>query len=152
MAYNYGNYGNGNMMYYPTATGIQNPNMNMNPNYQAATPVQQMPQSPTGINWVRGEAGARAWHLNPGESALLMDSEAPVLYAVSADVYGRPLPMETYDLIKRDNSIVNMPQSNSHSSENSREQYVKMSELEDKITEIVQKAMKSNERQAKSNG
>lgn len=150
MAYNYGNYGNGNM-YYPTATGPQN--INMNPNYQAAPQMMQaMPQSPTGINWVRGEAGARAWHLNPGESALLMDSEAPVLYAVSADVYGRPLPMETYDLIKRDNSIVNMPSASNNSQENPREQYVKMSDLEDKITEIVQKAMKSNERQAKSNG
>ena len=145
MAYNYGNYGNGNM-HYPTATGIQNPNMN--PNYQAAP---QIPQMPTGINWVRGEAGARAWHLSPGESALLMDSEAPVLYAVSADVYGRPLPMETYDLIKRDNSIVNMPQP-SQASGNPGEQYVKMSDLEDRITEIVQKAMKNNERQAKSNG
>lgn len=149
MAYNYGNYGNGNM-YYPTVTGPQN--VNMNPNYQAAPQVQQMPQSPTGINWVRGEAGARAWHLNPGESALLMDSEAPVLYAVSADVYGRPLPMETYDLIKRDNSIVNMPSASNNSQENPRDRYVKMSDLEDKIAEIVQKAMKGNERQAKSNG
>ena len=148
MAYNYGNYGNGNM-HYPTVTVPQN--VNTTPNYPAATPVQQMPQSPTGINWVRGEAGARAWHLSPGESALLMDSEAPVLYAVSADVYGRPLPMETYDLIKRDNSIVNMPQP-AQASGNPGEQYVKMSDLEDKITEIVQKALKNNERQAKSNG
>lgn len=142
MAYNYSN--------YPYQQPMSNQqNYSYNQNYQLPGPnqmpqMQQMPMQNTiqrqpsnSINWVQGEAAARSYQLNPGESALLMDSEAPVLYAKTVDVYGRPMPMEIYDLVKRD-TIVDSNQSYSRSP---GEQYVKVSELEDKIYEIVRKAM-----------
>lgn len=51
----------------------------------------QMPQQNTcAINWVQGEAGAKAWIVNPGASVLLMDSEAQRFYIKSTDQTGMP--------------------------------------------------------------
>ncbi|MCQ2558841.1 MAG: hypothetical protein MJ135_06965 [Oscillospiraceae bacterium] len=40
--------------------------------------------------WVQGEAGAKAYSLRPGESAFLMDSEAPMAYLKRTDANGMP--------------------------------------------------------------
>ena len=74
-------------------------------------PQQQMPQqqyrqqpqqpAPNGIIWVQGLAGAKSFLLAPGQSALLMDSEAPVFYIKSADQSGMP-SMQIYDYKKRE--------------------------------------------------
>ena len=64
---------------------------------------RQQPQqpAPNGIIWVQGMAGAKSFLLAPGQSALLMDSEAPVFYIKSADQSGMP-SMEIYDYKKRE--------------------------------------------------
>lgn len=43
-----------------------------------------------GINWVQGEAGARAWMVSPNSSTLLMDSEEQKFYIKTADGSGMP--------------------------------------------------------------
>lgn len=56
----------------------------------------QMPMSaPTnmqtsGINWVQGDVGARAFPVGPGNSVILMDSEGDYFYIKSADMSGMP--------------------------------------------------------------
>ena len=93
MAYNYGNYyGNntswnamnqpvnysqgmnyqqpGNVSYSPSYGQTQQPQMNQMPMQQN---YSQGSQQHTGINWVQGQAGANAFYLAPGQSALLMD-------------------------------------------------------------------------------
>lgn len=57
-----------------------------NPMTQAAQMMQ--PQSP--MQWVQGEAAAKAWSVPPGGSAVLWDSEAPLIYIKSADQMGMP--------------------------------------------------------------
>lgn len=57
-----------------------------NPMMQAAQMMQ--PQSP--MQWVQGEAAAKAWSVPPGGSAVLWDSEAPLIYIKSADQMGMP--------------------------------------------------------------
>ena len=99
MAYNYGNY-------YPT------PMNNFSPQY-SQTPMNQMqmnnmqmqpqmqPQSNNaGFVWVQGEAAAKAYPVAAGNSVLLMDSEAPVLYMKSTDVSGRPLSKQIFKEIR----------------------------------------------------
>jgi len=86
---------------------------------QPQTNYQQMPQQPQmsyqaptqnqSIICVQGEAGAKAYPVAAGQSVLLMDSEDAVLYVKSTDHTGRPLPMESYDLVKRE-SVVNVSQ------------------------------------------
>ncbi len=150
MAYNYGNYyGNAPINgtgYIPQGTAYnyaQQPQMM--DGYQRST-YQQQPQmsyqAPTqnqSIIWVQGEAGAKAYPVAAGQSVLLMDSEDAVLYVKSTDQTGRPLPMESYDLVKRE-SVVNVPQISQKSHGNDQE-YVKMSDLEGKINDMVTKAV-----------
>lgn len=143
MAYNYGNYQSS--PYYPTAvSGSWSPN-----NYQATVPMQPVqqpqpqsqPQTNQGFVWVQGEAGAKAYPVAAGNSVLLMDSENPVLYMKSTDASGRPLPIETYDLVKREpvstQPVIPKPQQ----PQVDLSEYVKMSDLEAKVQELVNKAL-----------
>ena len=148
MAYNYGNYyGNAPMngTGYSQGYGMQQPQMNYQQNYQQ--PSYQMSPQPQpqmqnqSIIWVQGEAGAKAYPVAAGQSVLLMDSEDAVLYVKSTDMTGRPLPMESYDLVKRD-TVVSLPQiSQKAQPAKMGEEYVKKSDLESTINEIVEKAV-----------
>lgn len=61
--------------------------------------------SNAGFVWVQGEEAAKAYPVAPGNKVLLMDSDNPVLYVKTADNTGRPMPLETYDLVLRVNKI-----------------------------------------------
>lgn len=149
MAYNYGNmgysqnygnyYGNAPMNGTGYSNGMQQPQMNYQQNYQQPQMSYQAPMQNQSIIWVQGEAGAKAYPVPAGQSVLLMDSEDAVLYVKSTDQTGRPLPMESYDLVKRE-SVVNVPQISQKSHGNDQE-YVKMSDLEGKINDMVTKAV-----------
>ena len=128
MAYNYGNTGyshyggtyygnapmNGSGQQGTAYNYTQQPQMTdsyTRPMYQQSPPQMsyQAPMQNQSIIWVQGEAGAKAYPVAAGQSVLLMDSEDAVLYVKSTDQTGRPLPMESYDLVKRE-SVVNVPQ------------------------------------------
>lgn len=49
-----------------------------------------------GVNWVQGEAGARAWLMGANSTVLLMDSERPAFYIKQTDQYGMPMPLRTF--------------------------------------------------------
>jgi hypothetical protein len=53
-------------------------------------PTQNQQQNNNGIIWVVGENGADSYLVAPGQTVLLWDSTAPVLYLKSADNMGRP--------------------------------------------------------------
>lgn len=143
--YNYGNYqANGMTNGYNTGNGQQ-----YYPNQQYSQAQMPMNQSYSqgggtqGFVWVQGEAGAKAYPVAAGVSVLLMDSEAPVLYMKSTDVSGRPLPIETYDLVKRESvvSTQGYSQSNQLPMREDMSQYVKTSDLEAKVEELVNKVL-----------
>ena len=151
MAYNYGNmgysqnygnyYGNAPMNGAGYSNGIQQPQMNYQQIPQQPQMSYQAPTQNQSIIWVQGEAGAKAYPVAAGQSVLLMDSEDAVLYVKSTDMTGRPLPMESYDLVKRD-SVVNIPQiSQKAQPAQMSEEYVKMSDLEGKVNDMVEKAV-----------
>lgn len=58
-------------------------------------PVQAQQQY-TDINWVQGENGAKSALVGPGQTKLLMDSEARRFYIKTADMSGMPLPLRRF--------------------------------------------------------
>lgn len=147
MAYNYGGY---QFQPIPQYTGQQYSGqqfqnvptqMPQMPAQSYQQPVQQQ-QTNSGFVWVQGEAGAKAYPVAAGNSVLLMDSENPVLYMKSTDATGRPLPMEVYDLVRRD-TAPQIPRSQAAPVQQQIDlsDYVKMSDLEAKVTELVNKAL-----------
>ena len=55
-----------------------------------AAPTQPPQADPGGIIWVQGEAGAKAYHVAPGNTVQLWDSEDTAIYLKSADMAGMP--------------------------------------------------------------
>lgn len=64
------------------------------PQYQnpmsAGYPAQPAPQAGSPMQWVQGEAAAKAWTVPPSTSAVLWDTEAPLIYIKTADQTGMP--------------------------------------------------------------
>ena len=75
--------------YPPVGTGYQ-PMFNL----QSQQPNNQ-------IQWVQGEAGAKAYPIAPGSTVLLMDSESSVFYIKSSDATGIPQPLRAFDYTER---------------------------------------------------
>lgn len=63
-------------------------------------PAQPQAQQGTPI-WVQGEGGAKSFLVAPGQSLILMDSEAEVFYIKSTDASGVPLPLRVFDYKER---------------------------------------------------
>lgn len=79
--------------YGPQMGGMQ---MNQQtPQMQAQQPTQGAPL------WVQGEAGAKSFLVAPGQSLILMDSEAEVFYIKATDPSGVPLPLRIFDYKER---------------------------------------------------
>lgn len=64
---------------------------------------QQMPQNQQNspIIWVQGEAAARSYMVAPGNTVMLMDSDASTFYLKSADGSGVPQPLRIFDYTER---------------------------------------------------
>lgn len=85
--------------------GLPAPNYQMPMAYQQQYPQPQQAVSNTPINtnrssgiiWVQGEAGAKAYPVAPGNSVLLMDSENDVFYIKSTDISGIPAPLRMFN-------------------------------------------------------
>lgn len=61
------------------------------------TPIMSNQNRSTGMVWVQGEAGAKAYPVAPGNSVLLMDSESDVFYIKSTDASGVPMPLRVFN-------------------------------------------------------
>lgn len=95
--------------------GLPAPNYQLPMQYQQQYPIQQTisntpinsTNNSSGIVWVQGEAGAKAYPVAPGNSVLLMDSEAECFYIKSTDSSGVPMPLRafTYTEIVQSNEV-----------------------------------------------
>lgn len=120
------------------------------PNYQTPIPYQQQyPQvqqtisntpitsnqnTANGIIWVQGEAGAKAYPVAPGNSVLLMDSEAECFYIKSTDSSGIPMPLRVFSY----NEIVQTQQTQHQQNMTAdTEQYVTKSEF-DELKKVIE--------------
>lgn len=88
------------MAYNPFPVGYQPQQLYYQPNYQ---PVQNAPQNQnTGIIWVSGVAGAKAYMVAPNTTVQLWDSESQTIFLKSADASGMP-SMKILDYTIREN-------------------------------------------------
>lgn len=51
--------------------------------------------------YVQGEAAAKAYPVAPGQFAVLIDTELPVIYTKTTDQFGRPQPIKILDYVER---------------------------------------------------
>lgn len=125
--------------YFPTG---YNPMGNYNP-YQVGQyqQVQNTQQAQTGgLQWVQGEAGAKAFPMGAAQSALLMDSENNVFYIKSTDNSGMPLPLRTFDY--RERTAQNAPKAAQNAPQTAIDTslFVTRDELEKRLAELVAKS------------
>lgn len=84
---------------YLTGGAYSSPYLNtgFNPVYYN-TPQPQMPATPqNNIEWVQGEAGAKAHQIGPGGTHLLMDTEEQRFFIKSVDANGIPQPLRKFE-------------------------------------------------------
>lgn len=104
-------------------------------NYQPSYNAYQMPQQnqQTGIVWVQGLEGAKAYPVGAGNNVLLMDSESSVFYIKSTDPSGMPQPLRVFDYKERTQATVNTSD------------YVTKDELEKRLAQLQPRKVKKDE-------
>lgn len=95
--------------------------------------------------WVYSDAHAESFPVAPGKTVLLMHYNEPILYLKSVDMNGRPLPMEKYGLVRYDNGYSQAPQLTGQvqQPQANMNEYVKKSELESQVNDIMNRNMSS---------
>lgn len=109
------------------------------PQYQQPMPQQQQNN---GLTWVQGIEGAKSHFVEPGRSALLMDSESNSFFIKSADVSGMPLPLRIFDYQERTAQNAQKP---SVTAAIDTDRYITREEFESRITAITAQLKESEE-------
>lgn len=138
---NYGNYqqqGMG-MNGMPNVTPVNNYQQNIQPQ-PYVNPQVNANQPINGFVWVQGEMEAMMYPVAAGNSVILMDSENPVMYMKTREGTGKYLPLETYDLVKREPAGSSQGNSIPGSAVDMSE-YVKLKDLDQIISEKVKAAV-----------
>ena len=101
-------------------------------------PQTQAQPNSSGLIWVQGESGAKSFMVAPGQSVLLMDSEAMVFYIKTADASGVPLPLRTFHYTETIQSAA-APE---RPPEEPKPEYVTREEFEARVAELLKKEVK----------
>lgn len=94
--------------YYPAP--MQDNLMQMRQQYQPPQQAQQPTAQNSGVIWVQGEEGAKAYMVAAGNSVLLMDSEKHSFYIKSTDQSGMPMPLRIFDYTERNEQPQKKPE------------------------------------------
>lgn len=126
--------------YYRTGTSVPTVPTVQGQYYQQAAP-QPQPQIPMeGAKWVQGEIGARAYPVQPGRMAILMDSEDSIFYMKSVDIYGVPMPLRKFRFTEIVEEQKSLPQGNSTQMDVSN--FITKDEFDQKLKEKLEELMK----------
>lgn len=117
--------------YYPQYYGNQQ--MPQNAPNLASNARQQINNQ---IIWVQGEAAAKAYPVDPGQSVQLMDSEESVFYIKSTDQSGMPQPLRIFDYKERTSE-----RSTPAAAKNTNDDFVSRKEFEE-FREDVKRSIK----------
>lgn len=97
----------------PAAYQYQGYPQGQQPPQMVAAPMQPQPIQPaqqqTGIIWVQGEAGAKAYPVPNGGSVLLMDSESQRFYIKAVDLSGMPQGLRKFTFVEEGAQTVLQP-------------------------------------------
>lgn len=83
------------MNYYPTYNGPYTVPQTM-------APIQNQPQTQNTFVWIQGEEAARNYPVAPGNTVVLIESDKPIMYMKSADLSGRPQPIQIRYLVSEE--------------------------------------------------
>ena len=112
--------------------------------YSQAPMMTQHPNT-SGIIWVQGEVGAKAYPVSPGSSAILMDSEDERFYIKSTDASGMPLPLRVFSYSEE----VSVQQSHDNAHVDTS-QFVTRQELEEMLNDRMTTSQKKGKTNAES--
>ena len=101
---------------------------NYNPYMMPYNP-QQNQQQGQGIIWVQGRNSALSYPLGAGQSAILMDSDAPYVYKKEIGIDGKPLPLTVFRLVQEDEK---------QEKNDPMKDYVKADQIDEIISEKVE--------------
>lgn len=104
------------------------------PAMQQFQQVMQPQQQSSGLTWVQGIEGAKSHFVEPGRSALLMDSESNSFFIKSADTSGMPLPLRIFDYKER---IVQQASQQPTAAVIDTSSYITREEFEQRIAQII---------------
>ncbi len=115
-----------------------NPQQYWNPMPTNNTGANQMPvqnqQNGGSFAYCMGIEGAKAFPIAPNQTVFLMDSNDPIAYIKSADMSGKQT-LRIFDMVERSE------ESASEEPKIDMSEYVKRSDIEDMISDAVDKAM-----------
>lgn len=117
------------MNYYPTYNGPYTVP-------QTVAPIQNQPQVQNTFAWIQGEEAAKAYPVAPGNTIVLIESDKPIMYMKSADLSGRPQPMQVRYLVSKED--YDKIQNGSSFSEN-EDKYVTKEVFEKYVSEAANK-------------
>ena len=89
---------------YPPAPQFYPPMQQTGYNYTQQTNNQQ--NNRIICEYVQGEEAAKSYPVAPGQFAVLLDIEKPVIYTKTTDQFGRPQPMKILDYVERNQQPV----------------------------------------------
>ena len=84
---------------YPPAPQFYPPMQQTGYNYVQQTNNQQ--NNRIICEYVQGEEAAKSYPVAPGQFAVLLDIEKPVIYTKTTDQFGRPQPIKILDYVER---------------------------------------------------
>jgi len=116
------------MVYYNPGTN----NFYGGPSY----PPQSIPQTQNTFAWIQGEEAANSYPVSPGNTIILIESDRPIMYMKSADLSGRPQPMQVRYLVSKED--YDKIQNGSSFSEN-EDKYVTKEVFEKYVSEAANK-------------
>ena len=147
-----------NYNYFPVGYQPVYPYQQQNMQIQPVQPVQQNIPQPQQTNtspfkWVDGESSARSMAVEPGQSVMLMDSNANVFYIKSADPSGMPLPLRIFDYTERTQQVQHTePQIQTQPQQQATvHDYITREEFEKRIAEILETKKTDDTQRKKAN-
>ena len=84
-------------MYNPNYNGVYN-----GPYTIPTTTAVPMQETQNTFAWSQGEEAAKAYPVAPGNTIVLIDSDKPIMYMKTADLSGRPQPMQIRYLVSQE--------------------------------------------------
>ena len=60
------------------------------------------PQTQNTFAWIQGEEAARNYPVAPGNTIVLIEADKPIMYMKSADLSGRPQPIQVRYLVSKE--------------------------------------------------
>lgn len=94
------------------------------------------PQTQNTFAWIQGEEAARNYPVAPGNTIVLIEADKPIMYMKSADLSGRPQPIQIRYLVTKEE--YDKIQNGSNFSEND-DKYVTKEAFEKYISEASNK-------------